>query len=142
MTGHSKIDFFVGFPLSVQDFFCLKLRSLRLFWFKISQFVPFLHVFDRFCGFVTKKGTNCEILHLNNPLTHAFKGNLTKKSCTDGETLQKKWFFSVTSHFKANDFFFLPLLFFVRNIVLPGIKSLNCIQLWLWFPLSHGIRFF
>ena len=33
---------FVGFPPSVRDF---------------SQFVPFLHIFDRFCGFYIKKGT-------------------------------------------------------------------------------------
>ena len=33
-----------------------KRPSLRLFKFKISQFVPFLHFFDRFCGFLIQKG--------------------------------------------------------------------------------------
>ena len=40
-----KFNFFVGFPYSVQDF---------------------LHIFDRFCGFLIKKGTNCGILNINN----------------------------------------------------------------------------
>ena len=33
---------------------------------KFRNFVPFLHIFDRFCGFLNKKGKNCEILNLNN----------------------------------------------------------------------------
>jgi len=30
------------------------------------MFFPFLHIFDRFCGFLIEKGTNCAILNLNN----------------------------------------------------------------------------
>ena len=69
-TTLKSLIFFVGFFPSVQDFFvcykCTFKRSLRLFRFKISQFVPFLHFFDRFCGFLIKQGTHCEILNLNN----------------------------------------------------------------------------
>ena len=62
--------------------------------FKIQQFVPF-------CGFHAKI---CPIL-LNfkskQPETRAFKDacHITKKSCTDGETITKKKKL-VTSHFK------------------------------------------
>ena len=34
--------------------------------FKISQFVPFLHILDRFCGFLIKKGTNCKSLNIES----------------------------------------------------------------------------
>ena len=51
MTGHSKIDFFSRVsPISKRLFglkynMYLKRPSLRLFRFKINQFVPFLHFF-------------------------------------------------------------------------------------------------
>ena len=50
-----KCYFFVGFPPSVQYFFV-----------KWTLFVPFLHIFDRFCGFLIQRGTNCAIFNLNN----------------------------------------------------------------------------
>ena len=51
--------------LSKIDFFCMVLgMSLQLFKFKISQFVPFLHIFDRFRWFLIHKRTNCEIWNL------------------------------------------------------------------------------
>ena len=67
-----KFHLFEGFPPSVQEFFVCQITctfkrlSPRLFWFKITQCVPFLHIFERFCGFLIKKGTHCEILNLNN----------------------------------------------------------------------------
>ena len=71
MTGHSKIKLFCRvFPV-ITRLFCyitctFKRPSLRLFWLQISQFVPFLHIFDKFCGFLIRKGTNCAILNINN----------------------------------------------------------------------------
>ena len=63
-----KFDFFCRVsPISTRLFWNItctfKRPSLRLFRFKIWQFVPFFH---RFCGFLFKRGTNCEILNLNN----------------------------------------------------------------------------
>ena len=50
-----KCYFFVGLPPSVQYFFV-----------KWTLFVPFLHIFDRFCGFLIQRGTNCAIFNINN----------------------------------------------------------------------------
>ena len=72
-----NLIFLSDFPHQyLQDFFvtCIfKRLSLRLFRFKISQFVPYLHIFDRFCGFLIKKGTNSEIFNLNNQRLVRFK---------------------------------------------------------------------
>ena len=59
---------FLGFPPSVQDFFVIKqgLLNARVSGNLDLKFVPFLHIFDGFCGFLIQKGTNCEILNLNN----------------------------------------------------------------------------
>ena len=66
--------------------YTFKRPSLRLFRFKISQSVPFLHIFDRFCGFLIKKGTKCEILNLNNRRLVRLKVHITTNSCTDTRT--------------------------------------------------------
>ena len=71
VTGHSKKIFVCPVsPFSTRLFWTFswtfKRTSLRLFRFKISQCVPFLHIFDWFCGFLIKKGTHCEILNLDN----------------------------------------------------------------------------
>ena len=78
-----------------------------LFRFKISQFVPFLHIFDTFCGFLIKKRSHFEILNLNNRrlVCLNFKGTcyITKKSCTDRGNPAKQLHFWVTSHFKERE---------------------------------------
>ena len=100
---HSKIKLKLIFrvsPIST-GLFCyitctFKRSSLRLFRFKISQLVPFLHIFDGFCGFLIQRGTHCEIFNLNNRRLVRLKVrvNTKKKSCTDGGNPTKKIFLS------------------------------------------------
>ena len=71
LTGHSKIKFFCRVSPIQYRTFCyvtctFKRTSLRLFRFKISQFVPFLHICYRFWGFLIQNGTNDETWNLNN----------------------------------------------------------------------------
>ena len=96
VTGYSKIKFFS----SVQDFFVIyscnfKSPSIRIFRFKFSQFVPFLHVFDGFWGFSIKKGTHCEILNLKNWRLVRLKVHVIKQKSLVlmGETLQINYIF-------------------------------------------------
>ena len=65
-----------------------KRPSLRLLRFKISQFVPFLHKFDRFCGVLIKKRAN---LNLSNRRLVRLKVHvmLQKSLVLMRETLQK-----------------------------------------------------
>ena len=77
-----------------------KRPSLRLFRFKILQFVPTLHIFDRFCGFSIQKGTNCAISNISNRRLGRLKVHNKKKSCTDGGQPTKK----LTSLFKKYQF--------------------------------------
>ena len=94
MIGHSKIKLFVGFPPSV--LFCyitctFKRISHRLFRFKISQCVPFLIKNPQNISKISKKGTNCEILNLNNRRPVRLKVHVKEQKglVVMGETLQK-----------------------------------------------------
>ena len=71
VTGHSKIEFFCRVsPISTRLFcyttFTFKRTSLWLFRSKISQLVPFWIKNPQNLSEICKKGTNCEILNLNN----------------------------------------------------------------------------
>ena len=63
MTWSLKIKIFVWFPPSVQDFFVIcitlifKRTSLRIFRFKVSQFVPFWIKNPQNLSKICKKGT-------------------------------------------------------------------------------------
>ena len=67
VTGHSKIKFFGRVSPNISArLFCyitciFKRPSLRIFWFKISQFVPFCMKTPK----NPQKGTNCDV-HLYN----------------------------------------------------------------------------
>ena len=68
-----------------------KRKSLRLFRFKISQSVPFLIKNQQNLPKICKKGTNCEILNLNNERLGRLKVHVIKqKSLTDGGNPTKK----------------------------------------------------
>ena len=80
-----------------------------------SKYVQFVHLFGYLdlkfhslspfggvLGVFMQKGTNCEILNLNNWRFGRLKKHvihITKKSCTDGENPKFLYFFKVTSHF-------------------------------------------
>ena len=67
-----------GYPFVLSGLIWVSPISTRLFFFKnmyarVSGYVdlnfticPLLHISDRFCRFLFKKGTNCAILNLNN----------------------------------------------------------------------------
>ena len=98
MTGHSNFVFFcMVSPISTRLFCYITctFKCLLLFIFEISQFVPFFHIFDRFCGFKIKKGTHCEVLNLNKRILVRLKVHIKKKSRTDWgnptKNLNFKW---------------------------------------------------
>ena len=101
-----KWNFSVGFPSSISTrlfvsyITCtLKRPSLHFFRFKISKCFPFLHIFDRFRGFLIKKGT-CHI---------------TKKCYTDGGNPNN--FFWMTSHFNNGIFCFELILYKLETVL-------------------------
>ena len=60
---------FVWVPPSVQAFFVIQHVPLNAWvssYLDLEFHNSFMHIFDRFCGFLIQKGTNCEILNLNN----------------------------------------------------------------------------
>ena len=61
VTGHSKIKF-LGFPPSVYDFFLYNAWVSGYLDLKLYNLSPF----GGFLGVFMQKGTNCEILNLNN----------------------------------------------------------------------------
>ena len=105
VTGHSKI-FFLELPPSVQKcpFLYMYLYTLRVFIFKISQFVPFLIKNPQNQSKIFKKGTNCEILNLNNRRLRPLKVHVIwqKNLLLISENPIKKLKSYVTSHFKIN----------------------------------------
>ena len=92
VTDHSKIKFFCRVSPISTSFFCFitctfKCTSLRLFRFKISQFVPFCKKKSVKSIENMQKGTNCENLNLKNRRLVRLKVHMymlyNKKSCTD-----------------------------------------------------------
>ena len=94
-----KLNFFVGFPPSVQDFFChitctFKHPCLQLFRFEIAQFVPFWIKNPQNPWKIVKKGTKRYLLFIKKVLLVGFEWAVTlNRSCKPAwhDLISFKW---------------------------------------------------
>ena len=103
-----KLHFLQGVPHQYTRLFCwitvtFKRPSLRLFRFKIAQFVPFWNINPQNLSKICKNGANCEILKQKNRRLGRLKVHVIeyKNSCADGGNPIKKLNFWATSPFKV-----------------------------------------